>query len=542
VERAACCRTRAAACLVRLNRAHPIARFGFATFASAGRNHKGRPQGRCISATTVAATEPSTAIIISARKIGFIAPNPARELSFGKIIQSAVKPDMHSSTLDRRPPGLLLPSPASPGFVRAAAVLAALLLVAAYFVSPNFGDHFDPARGPYGGDFLQEWIGGHMVLTGQADRLYDLDEVRRLEHDPDLVGYRWNEGRHFPMVYPPFYYALVSPLAALPMKTAAVVWAGLMVACLIASVIWLPRASGDTSRHMACFIQLIALFTPLVENLTSNQKGSVLLLLLVATYALLRDRRPFAAGLVFGLLAFKPQLTLVIAAAMLLKRQWRFAAGGAVAGVTLVAASLAVSGQACQDYLAFSSQMADYLHTAGYDLAKSHSWYGFFHLLLQNQPDAVIRAASGAMILATLIIVGILLRGPMRVDSPQFAVQFSGLVLAAILVSPHLLTYDLTLLVLPATLAASWSLDRNAAKVSHVFVALLAAAVLISVSTPLARLIGVQISVPAMFAALIALTRRSVLPTPTQAANALRVRPTGECASDRPTGRRPSHS
>jgi len=401
----------------------------------------------------------------------------------------------------------LRPGPQS-RLARAAAPGAALLILgAAYLFSPNFGPKFDPHRGPYGGDFLQEWIGGHLVLAGQADRLYDLDEVRRLQHDPNLVGYRWNEDRHLPMVYPPFYYALVSPLAMLPVPTAAIVWAGLMAGVLASSVVLIGRAVGNPARELACFLPLLALFTPVVENLTTNQKGSVLLLLFSATYSLLRSGRPFVAGLVFGVVAFKPQLTLVVAAAMHLKGHWRFVAGGAVAGVTLVAASLAVSPSACHDYFEFSAQTADYLHTAGYDLAKSHCWYGFFHLLLNGQPDAIIRIASVIMIVVTLLVLARLLRGRFDVDSPNFAVQYAGLVLATILVSPHLLTYDLTLLVLPAALLCGRLIEHGRLDFASAFGALLIAVVVLSLSTPLARTLHVQISVPAMFATLLALRR-----------------------------------
>jgi hypothetical protein len=414
---------------------------------------------------------------------------------------------MQSEAVNRTGLDLSLTDRTQIGLSRAGAIFFVVFLAAAYVGSPNFGSNFDPARGPYGGDFLQEWIGGHMFLTGRADRLYDLAEARRLQHDPELVGYEWNEGRHLPMVYPPFYYALVSPLAVMPMKSAAIVWAALMVLALVAGIVLLHRTAGGQATRLACFLPLLAIYSPLVENLTTNQKGSVVLLLFAATFALLRSGRPFAAGMVFGLVAFKPQLALVIALAMLIKRQWRFVAGGATAGATLLAISLAVSDRACLDYLEFSRRTADYLHTAGYDLAKSHSWYGFFHLLLQGQSDDLIRIASGAMILATLIGLGILLRGPLRVESSLFAVQYSGLVLATILVSPHLLTYDLTLLVLPAALIAGQSLHRGDIPSSHVFLAILVGVVVLTISTPLARVVWLQISVPAMFAVLVALAR-----------------------------------
>jgi hypothetical protein len=199
--------------------------------------------------------------------------------------------------------------------------VAATLLVAglACLASPNFHAGFDPARGPLGGDFLQEWIGGYLVRSGQAARLYDGPYVRALEHDAGLVGFDWSGQRYLPMVYPPFYYALVSPLSLLPLGAAGVVWAALMILFLAATQVLLARGLEGPGGRSAWLWPCAILFAPLVQNLTSGQKGTVLLLLFAATYVLFRRGRPFWAGVVFGLLAFKPQLTLVIGAAMLAK-------------------------------------------------------------------------------------------------------------------------------------------------------------------------------------------------------------------------------
>jgi hypothetical protein len=424
----------------------------------------------------------------------------------------------------------------------AAPAIAIVVLAAVYVFSPNFGPKFDSAQGPYGGDFLQEWIGGHLVASGQADRLYELDFVRQIQHDPAVVGYRWNEDRYFPMVYPPFYYALTSPIALLPMKTAAIVWAALMVVLLVASLLLIGRTAGPCVRNLTSFLPILALFTPLIENLTTNQKGSVLLVLFTVTYALLRGGRPFAAGLVFGLVAFKPQLTLVIAVAMLLKGQWRFVAGGALAGVSLAAVSLAVSQQACLDYFVLSSQMADYLHTVGYDLTKSHCWYGFFHLLLDGQSDSLIRIVSGTMIAATLIAVAVLLRGTLHYDSPRFTLQFAGLAIATVLVSPHLLTYDLTVLILPVAIVGNHLIERRGGNLASALPALLAAVVVLSLSTPIARVTHLQVSVPLMFSALLVMQRWANQERSNPAASSVPARPAGASANDRRSDRRPARN
>jgi hypothetical protein len=186
--------------------------------------------------------------------------------------------------------------------------------------------------------------------------------------------------------------------------------------------------------------------------------------------------------------------------------------------------------------------MADYLRTVGYDLTKSHCWYGFFHLLLDGLSDSLIRIASGTMVAATLIAVALLLRGNTRVDSPRFAVQFAGLILATILVSPHLLTYDLTILILPAAIVGNRLIERRGGNLASALRALLAAVVVLSLSTPLARVTHIQISVPLIFAALLVLERWANRESANPAASSVPARPIGAGANDRPSDRRPDRN
>ena len=110
--------------------------------------------------------------------------------------------------------------------------VAATIVVCLYAFSPNFRPVSGPAASPYGGDFLQEWVGGWIVRAGDRGRFYDVQYAYRLEHDEPLVGFHWNADEYLPMVYPPFYYLLVSPLSLVSFHAATWLWAGLMVAAL----------------------------------------------------------------------------------------------------------------------------------------------------------------------------------------------------------------------------------------------------------------------------------------------------------------------
>jgi hypothetical protein len=398
-------------------------------------------------------------------------------------------------------------------------LLAAGIVVACYAASPNFHDAEGRGAAPYAGDFLQEWIGGYMVLCGERERFYDPTYAQALEHDPQVVPFQWDDDRYLPIVYPPFYYLLVSPLALLPLKPAAWLWAALMVSALAATCWLLHRAVSQGAGVFAVWRQpadtatwerrakwaasapwaIVAAvaFVPLLENLTSSQKGTVCLLILTATFLLLDRRRPFAAGLVFGLLAFKPQLTLVIAVAMLLKRQGRFVAGGAATGAALVGLCFLLGTDVCRQYFEFATGAADYMRNAGYDLHKSHCLYGFFTLLFGVGTSA--KAATALTAGGVVLLLVRMLRGNLRPGTPRFSVQFSGLVVATLLLSPHLFTYDLTILLLPAFLLlfliGAGGRLRLASLTAWLLLGLYAAA---GFSVSLARQYGVQLTVPLM--------------------------------------------
>ncbi len=352
-------------------------------------------------------------------------------------------------------------------------VLTALIVACVYCFSPNFrlADTPRETSSPYAGDFLQEWLGGYIVRAGDHSRFYETTYAQQLQHNSHLVGITWDESRYFPIVYPPFYYLLLSPLSALSFYTASWIWTALMVSCFATAIALLYRSAAKPTGVFDCWrrkaiavvpnrqrvwqtiapwtIPAAVLFAPMVENLSSSQKGAVCLLILTGTFLLLYKGRPYLAGLVFGLLAFKPQLTLVIAVAMMLKQQWRFVFGGATTGAVLVGLSLLVGIDVCRQYFQFAISTADYIQTSGYDLSKSHCLYGFFALLAHGEVTMAVRIATLVFAVVTIGLLALTLQGQLKPDEPRFALQFSGLVVATVLLSSHFFTYDLVVLLLP---------------------------------------------------------------------------------------------
>lgn len=350
-----------------------------------------------------------------------------------------------------------------------------LLTVAILLGSPNFRFSSGRDAEPFGGDFIQEWTGGWMLWNGDTSRFYETAYISSIEHDPSLIGFEWDTDGYLPMVYPPFWYLLVSPFSKLPLPVGAVLWTWLMTGALVGAL-WLMQrwlssdvchgnvSHAEAGRHaissdgwnsrgrqagMLLFAIALFVYAPLIESLGSGQKGTLLLLLFTATFVMLDRKRPFAAGLVFGLVAFKPQLTLVIGFAMLFKRQWRFIAGGVTMGAMLVGLSFVAGTDLCRQFFQLCSGMGDYVQTGGYDLHKAHCWWGACQLLLDGAPSWLITSCATVGSLLTIGLLSATLRGRVQYGTGEFARQFAALTVATLLLSPHLFTYDLTLLLLP---------------------------------------------------------------------------------------------
>lgn len=350
--------------------------------------------------------------------------------------------------------------------------LTGIVLAATFACSPNFALAPGADQGLLAGDFLQEWIGGWIVLHA-PERLYDREFAVALEHDPALTGFQWDRNQFLPMVYPPCWYLLASPLAALPYSMAAGIWAALMTATVLSALLVLRAWVHDGRCHVrgdACtsaihwLFPVAVLYAPVIECLTSGQKSGLILLLFSAAFLLCQRGKLFRAGLLGGLLLFKPHFCLLLLPYMLFRRAWMFLVGFAMTAATLSCLCLAMGIDPCRDYLQFLSGAADYVKTAGYPIAKSHSLYGAL-VLLASEPTLVVRCLFAVLALAiafrTIAVDSRTKRmeTPRHVPSPgsdrdgaaaESAIGFAALVLATLLTSPHLLGYDLTLLLFPA--------------------------------------------------------------------------------------------
>jgi len=142
-----------------------------------------------------------------------------------------------------------------------------------------------------------------------------------------------------PWVYPPFTLLLALPFGLMPWSLSyggfQVLSFGGMAAAL--------RPWAVSRTQYARVLAGVALCPATAYTLGAGQNSFFTAALVLGGIWLL-DRRPVAAGLLLGLLAFKPQFALLIPVALLASGAWRAIAGATVMVSLLLLVSLAVPG------------------------------------------------------------------------------------------------------------------------------------------------------------------------------------------------------
>jgi arabinofuranan 3-O-arabinosyltransferase len=184
-------------------------------------------------------------------------------------------------------------------------------------------DHLTNGTGrTFGDDFINYWSGGYLALHGRAMEVYSYTGFHAFEQSvtgPATGPYHYS--------YPPVMLLLTMPFALLPYVPALFVWlATSWYAFYRALLLAMPKGGA----------LLLALATPAVlVNAIGGQNGAWTAALLCGGLGLI-ERRPAVAGVLLGLMIYKPQLGLLLPVALIAGRHWRVFASAALTAVALV--------------------------------------------------------------------------------------------------------------------------------------------------------------------------------------------------------------
>jgi hypothetical protein len=178
-------------------------------------------------------------------------------------------------------------------------------------------------------DFSAFYAGGTLAGTPET---YSPSAVFAVEdravgcHTPNLI-----------FIKPPFYAALMWPLAQLPFPAAIAIWRALILAAL-GVFLWLWP--GDRLAHLAG----AAWFLPAATSFNTGQDVAFVLAAATGACLLLHKRFPVVAGILFGVCAIKFHLFLLLPLLILHRRLWRTALGVAAVGTVFAVISFAAYG------------------------------------------------------------------------------------------------------------------------------------------------------------------------------------------------------
>lgn len=300
----------------------------------------------------------------------------------------------------------------------------------------------DALRRPLGTDFSQVWTAGVAVLAGHPEQPFDPAlhaAAQRALFGPDTPFYGWH--------YPPYFLAIAALLALLPYIPALLIWQG--------TTFWIYLLVVRRILPHPLTLLVAAAFPAVLVNVGHGHNGFLTASLLGGGLLLL-DRRPMLAGVLLGLLVYKPQFGLVLPLALLAGRRWTAIASAAGTVVLMTLATLAAFG--AEPWRAFQSSLA---FTQTVILEEGNTGW--------EKIQSVFSAARalGASINTAYTIQGLLTGSVMlaliwlwygRADT---RLKSAALIAATLLSTPYVLDYDMVVLGPALAFATSWEIARG---------------------------------------------------------------------------------
>jgi hypothetical protein len=350
-----------------------------------------------------------------------------------------------------------------------------------------------------GADFSHLYTLGSVALTHRAADLYDANAqaaitARRI---PGAAGIAYVP------IYPPQVSIFFAPLATLPYRAALVIWlvttAIVYGFCCYASWRACPRLR---SEGLTVLILAIA-FPGFFHLIVWGQTSAMALACFTAAFFFLRAEKPFLAGLALGCLIFKPQLGVAAAFIFALTGAWRVIAGGLLSAAAQVALpAIYYGGESLRAWIRA-------IRSVGYNLAvleprpyQAHNLRIFWSLLISGRT-----LPFSLYVISALLILGLTATVWTRRPSLPLSARYSALVLASVLVAPHLIVYDLVILAPAFLLMGDWMVEQSkigqspgSDSFSSMKILLYLTYLAPLLSGPIARLMHLQISVAVMSA------------------------------------------
>jgi hypothetical protein len=296
---------------------------------------------------------------------------------------------------------------------------------------------------PVGTDFSNVYAAGKLTLQGRPAEAYE----PALQHAAEKAVFSGREVPFYGWHYPPFFFAVAVLVAAVPYAWGLAIWLATSLAAYLAvmrAILPRPETLLTAAAFPAVFI-----------NIGHGQNGFLTAALLGGALHWL-DRRPWLAGLLFGLLAYKPQFGVLIPIALLAGRRWSTIGAAAATVAGLLAVSFLTLGggvwHAFADSMTFTQTVVLEQGGTGWEKIQSvfsavRMWGAGVHLAY------AVQIALALMLAASLAWLWH--------SDAAFELKAAGLATGCLLATPYVLDYDLVVLAVAIAFFARHGLSRG---------------------------------------------------------------------------------
>jgi hypothetical protein len=323
----------------------------------------------------------------------------------------------------------------------AAAILVATELAIFLFLVAGTHGWIVPLDRPTTTDFVSFYAAGVLADAGTPALAYDHAAHLLAEEQATAPGIEY---QYFN--YPPVFLLLCALLAMLPYLAAFMLFEGVTLA------VWLYVSMRILGERSGTAVLALAAVPVVFWNFGLGQNAFLTAALFGAATFLI-DRRPAAAGLLFGALCYKPQFGLLIPLALIAAGQWRAFAAAFGSSAVLVFTSLALFGSETWEAWLRTAASAPEMYQSGRILFIGMA-NPFGAALALGASSGVAYAVQGLAIAAAAAAVVAVWRSGLSLPT-----RAATLAAAAVIAAPLALLYDLML----AVVAAAWLVRDRAA-------------------------------------------------------------------------------
>jgi hypothetical protein len=278
---------------------------------------------------------------------------------------------------------------------------------------------------PIGTDFSNVYAAGTLSWQGRPAQAYE--PARQHAAEKAVFG-----GREVPFYgwhYPPLFLLVAAGLALLPYGWALLAWMALTLpAYLMVIRTIVPRPET---------LLIAVAFPAVLVNLGHGQNGFLTAALLGSGLVLL-DNRPALAGVLIGLLAYKPQFGVLIPLVLVATARWRVIAAATTTVLAAGALTSVLLGPSVWIAFAHSTEFTRtvVIESGGAGWPKIQSLFSAVRMWGGGVEAAYVAQAALALVVAVSLVW--LWRSPAAQD-----LKAAALSCACLLTTPYVLDYDL---------------------------------------------------------------------------------------------------